>query len=318
MTWLLTGGAGYIGAHIVRAFQRADMPVVVLDDLSTGIRENVPADVTFVEASVSDPVAVAAALRAHDVTGVLHLAAKKSVGESVEKPLLYWEANVGGMRSLLQTCADNGVDRLLFSSSAAVYGTPPSDLVTEETPTAPVSPYGESKLVGEWMLRDLAAAQPLRWAALRYFNVAGAGAPALGDRSISNLVPLTLQALAEGRNPQVFGDDYDTRDGTCIRDYIHVVDLAQAHVAAARRLDAQDLGEVYNVARGEGVTVKEVLATVRAVTGIDFTYDVVGRRGGDPAAYFAEPTKIGRDLGWSAELDLEDMVRSAWEAWQNR
>jgi UDP-glucose 4-epimerase len=318
MTWLLTGGAGYIGAHIVRAFQRAEVPVVVLDDLSTGIRENVPLAVPLVVASVSNTEAVGAALRGHDVTGVLHLAAKKSVGESVEKPLLYWDENVGGMRSLLQTCSDNGVARVLFSSSAAVYGTPPSDLVNEETPTAPVSPYGETKLVGEWILRDLAMAQQLRWAALRYFNVAGAGAPELGDRSISNLVPLTLQALAEGRNPQVFGDDYETRDGTCIRDYIHVVDLAEAHVAAARRLDERDTGEVYNVARGQGVTVKEVLATVRAVTGIDFTYDVVGRRGGDPAAYFAEPTKIGRDLGWTARLDLDDMVRSAWGAWQAR
>ncbi|MGZ4616243.1 MAG: UDP-glucose 4-epimerase GalE, partial [Actinomycetes bacterium] len=275
MTWLLTGGAGYIGAHIVRAFQRADIPVVVLDDFSTGIRENVPADVPLVEASVADAPAVAAALREHAVTGVLHLAAKKAVGESVAKPLLYWDQNVGGMRSLLQTCVDEGVDRVLFSSSAAVYGTPPTDFVTEDTPTAPMSPYGETKLAGEWMLRDLAAATPLRWAALRYFNVAGTGAPELADRSVSNLVPLTLQALSQGRNPQLFGDDYDTRDGSCIRDYIHVVDLADAHVAAARRLDEQDTGELYNVGRGEGVTVKEVYETIRAVTGIDFTYDVV-------------------------------------------
>ena len=318
MTWLLTGGAGYIGAHIVRAFQRADIPVVVLDDFSTGIRENVPADVPLVEASVADAPAVAAALREHAVTGVLHLAAKKAVGESVAKPLLYWDQNVGGMRSLLQTCVDGGVDRVLFSSSAAVYGTPPTDFVTEDTPTAPMSPYGETKLAGEWMLRDLAAATPLRWAALRYFNVAGTGAPELADRSVSNLVPLTLQALSEGRNPQLFGDDYDTRDGSCIRDYIHVVDLADAHVAAARRLDEQDTGDLYNVGRGEGVTVKEVLDTVRAVTGIDFAYDVVGRRAGDPAAYFADPTKIVKELGWSSRFDLHDMVRSAWEAWPAR
>ncbi|MGZ4592456.1 MAG: UDP-glucose 4-epimerase GalE [Actinomycetes bacterium] len=318
MTWLLTGGAGYIGAHIVRAFQRADIPVVVLDDFSTGIRENVPAEVPLVEASVADAPAVAAALREHAVTGVLHLAAKKAVGESVAKPLLYWDQNVGGMRSLLQTCVDEGVDRVLFSSSAAVYGTPPTDFVTEDTPTAPMSPYGETKLAGEWMLRDLAAATPLRWAALRYFNVAGTGAPELADRSVSNLVPLTLQALSQGRNPQLFGDDYDTRDGSCIRDYIHVVDLADAHVAAARRLDEQDTGELYNVGRGEGVTVKEVLDTVRAVTGIDFTYDVVGRRAGDPAAYFADPTKIVKELGWSSRFDLDDMVRSAWEAWPDR
>jgi UDP-glucose 4-epimerase len=315
---MLTGGAGYIGAHIVRAFDAVGLPVVVLDDLSTGIRENVPADVPFVQASVGDSEAVRAALREHRVTGVLHLAAQKAVGESVAKPLLYWDENVGGMRSLLQSCLDEGVDRVLFSSSAAVFGNPPVDFVTEETPVAPMSPYGETKLVGEWMLRDVAAATGLRWAALRYFNVAGAAVPELADRSVNNLVPMTFQALTEGRNPQLFGDDYDTRDGSCIRDYIHVVDLAEAHAAAAARLDQAPMGEVFNVGRGEGVTVKEVFATVREVTGIDFTVDVVGRRAGDPAAYFADATKIGKELGWTARLDLADMVRSAWEAWQHR
>jgi UDP-glucose 4-epimerase len=318
MTWMLTGGAGYIGAHIVRAFAAAGLPVVVLDDLSTGIRENVPPEVPFVLASVGDSGAVRAALREHHVTGVLHLAAQKAVGESVAKPLLYWDENVGGMRSLLQSCLDEGVDRVLFSSSAAVFGNPPVDFVTEETPVAPMSPYGETKLVGEWMLRDVAAATGLRWAALRYFNVAGAGAPELADRSVNNLVPMTFQALTEGRNPQLFGDDYDTRDGSCIRDYIHVVDLAEAHAAAAARLDEAPIGEVFNVGRGEGVTVSEVFATVREVTGIDFTVDVVGRRAGDPAAYFADATKIGKELDWTARLDLTDMVRSAWEAWQQR
>jgi UDP-glucose 4-epimerase len=318
MTWMLTGGAGYIGAHIVRAFDAAGLSVVVLDDLSTGIRESVPADVPFVQASVGDSEAVRAALREHGVTGVLHLAAKKAVAESVEKPLLYWDENVGGMRSLLQSCVDEGVDRVLFSSSAAVFGNPPVDFVTEETPVAPMSPYGETKLVGEWMLRDLAAATGLRWAALRYFNVAGTAAPELADRSVNNLVPMTFRALTAGRNPQLFGDDYDTRDGSCIRDYIHVVDLAEAHAAAAARLDEAPIGEVFNVGRGEGVTVTEVFATVREVTGIDFTVDVVGRRAGDPAAYFADATKIGKELGWTARLDLAEMVRSAWEAWQQR
>lgn len=316
MTWMLTGGAGYIGAHIVRAFQAIDLPVVVLDDLSSGIRENIPSDVPFVRASVADPVAVRGAMRKHGVTGVLHLAAKKAVGESVEKPLLYWDENVGGMRSLLQSCVDEGVDRVLFSSSAAVYGEPPVELVDETTVTVPISPYGETKLVGEWMLRDLAAAQPLRWAALRYFNVAGAGASALADRSVNNLVPMTFRALSAGKNPQLFGDDYPTRDGSCVRDYIHVVDLADAHASAARRLDESDLGEVVNVGRGHGITVKEVFDTAREVTGIDFAVDVVGRRTGDAPSYFADASKIRDLLGWEAHLDLRDMVSSAWDAWQ--
>jgi UDP-glucose 4-epimerase len=319
MTWMLTGGAGYIGAHIARAFRAIDLPVVVLDDLSTGIAENVPDDVPLVTASVQDREAVRSAIREHEVTGLLHLAAKKAVGESVERPLLYWDENLAGMVSLLQVCVEGGVDRVLFSSSAAVFGTPPVEFVTEETPTAPLSPYGETKLVGEWVLRDLAVANPgLRWAALRYFNVAGAGAMDLADRSVANLVPMTFQALSAGRNPQLFGDDYDTRDGSCVRDYIHVVDLAEAHAAAARRLDEGPLGEVYNVGRGEGVTVKEVFDTVRRVTGVDFDVDVVDRRAGDAAAYFADSSKITKELGWTARLGLDDMVRSAWDAWQSR
>jgi UDP-glucose 4-epimerase len=318
MTWMLTGGAGYIGPHIVRAFGEADLPVVVLDDLSTGIRENVPAGVPFVQASVADADAVRGAIREHQITGVLHLAAQKAVGESVELPLLYWHENVEGMRSLLQSCLDEGVGRVLFSSSAAVFGEPPVDVVTEETVTVPISPYGETKLVGEWMLRAVAQANDLRWAALRYFNVAGAGAPELGDRSVNNLVPMTFQALAAGRNPQLFGDDYPTRDGSCVRDYIHVLDLAEAHAAAAQRLDEAPMGEVFNVGRGEGITVKEVFATVRDVTGIDFEVDVVGRRAGDAPAYFADASKIGKELGWTARRDVTDMVRSAWESWQSR
>jgi UDP-glucose 4-epimerase len=319
MTWMLTGGAGYIGAHIVRAFRAVDLPVVGLDDLSAGVRGNVPSDVPFVEASLQDGDAVRAAIREHGVTGLLHLAAKKAVGESVADPLLYWDENVGGMVDLLRVSVDEGVDRVLFSSSAAVYGSPPVELVTEETPTVPMSPYGETKLVGEWALRDVAVAHPsLRWAALRYFNVAGAGAPELADRSVANLVPMTFQALSQGRNPQLFGNDYDTRDGSCIRDYIHVVDLADAHAAAAKRLDAGPLGEVYNVGRGEGVTVTEMFETIRSVTGIDFTVDVVGRRGGDPEACFADSTRIGEQLGWRARLGPDEMVRSAWEGWQSR
>ncbi len=317
-TWLLTGGAGYIGSHVLRALQTAGFDAVVLDDMSSGVRERVPADVPFVEASVLDTDRVRAALEEHRVDGVVHLAAKKAVGESMEQPLLYYRENVGGYESLLRAMLDAGVDRMVFSSSAAVWGTPASERVTEDEPTNPISPYGETKLVSEWMLRDVARATGMRWASLRYFNVAGAGATELADTSVANLVPLVFQALTSGRRPQVFGDDYPTRDGTCIRDYIHVVDLAEAHVAAARRLDEGPLGEVYNLGRGEGVTVKEVLDVARRITGTEFEYDVVGRRAGDPPAYFADPAKAERELGWKATRDLEDMVSSAWEALQAR
>jgi UDP-glucose 4-epimerase len=193
--WLLTGGAGYIGAHIVRAFGEHGLRVVVLDDLSAGIRDNVPADVPFVEARLQDEDAVRSTIREHRVTGLLQLAAKKAVGESVENPVLYWDENVGGFARLLDVCTQEGVERYLFSSSAAVFGNPPVEFVTEETPTAPMSPYGETKLVGEWMLRDLATSDPqVRWAALRYFNVAGTATPELAAASRSSSATTTPPA----------------------------------------------------------------------------------------------------------------------------
>ena len=320
MTWLLTGGAGYIGGHIAHALKDAGLGVVVLDDLSTGLVSRVPEGVPLVPTSVLDIDGVAAALREHRVTGVVHLAAKKAAGESVEQPLRYYRENVTGFERLLTAMGDAGVGRIVFSSSAAVYGSPDTEVVTEESPTVPVSPYGESKLIGEWLLRDLARAAGLSWVSLRYFNVAGAGAAHLGDTGVFNLIPMVFQALSRGQRPKVFGDDYPTPDGSCVRDYIDVVDLADAHVVAAERLasSAGGVGEVYNVGRGEGVSVKEVMEVARKVTGIDFTYDVVGRRPGDPARIVASAEKIGRDLGWHARRDLDDMVTSAWEAWSSR
>ena len=316
MTWMLTGGAGYIGAHIVRAFQDVDLPVVVLDDLSSGVRENVPDAVPFVQASVGDAEAVRAALREHRVTGVLHLAAKKAVGESVEKPLLYWDENVGGMRSLLQSCVDEGVDRVLFSSSAAVYGEPPVELVDETTVTVPISPYGETKLVGEWLTRAAATAHGLRFALLRYFNVAGAGRPELADTAVTNLIPMVFQRLAAGAPPLLFGDDYPTPDGSCVRDFIHVADLARAHVAALDHLAAGGENLLLNIGRGEGASVREVLAMVADVTGLPTDPEVLPRRAGDPPRVVASGDRIRESLDWSAAYDLRQMVTSAWEGWQ--
>ena len=318
---MLTGGAGYIGAHIVRALRENAIDVVVLDDLTNGFAQNVPADVPLIRANVLDTEAVAEGIRAHGVTGVVHLAAKKAVGESVERPLWYYEQNVIATHHLLQAMAANGVDRIVFSSSAAVYGETGVETINEETPTVPTSPYGETKLISEWMIRDQARATGLSYAGLRYFNVAGAGAPELGDRGVNNLIPLVFRALTAGDAPKVFGADYPTRDGSCIRDYIHVVDLASAHAVAVAHLDTERAAgrrveRSYNVGTGTGTTVLEVIDAVRAVTGLTFEAEVVGRRPGDPARIVASSDRLIRELGWRAKHDITDTVASAWDAWQ--
>ena len=313
-TWLLTGGAGYIGAHVARDLIASGRQVVVLDDLSAGHRERVPAEAAFVEASVLDTDAVRAALTTYDVTGVIHLAAKKAVGESVEKPLLYFRENVGGMTSLLQAMADAGTRCLVYSSSAAVYGEPPWSPISEDTPCAPLSPYGQTKLIGEWMLRDEAAARPLSWVALRYFNVAGAGSPELGDTSANNLIPMVFEALDRGEPPRVFGSDYPTADGSCVRDYIHVSDLSEAHVAAAALAESGGVAAIFNVGTGTGASVWEVMAAVSDVVGRDIGAVAVERRAGDPPDLVASVDRISGELGWSASRDLRDMVASAWAA----
>ena len=313
-TWLVTGGAGYIGSHVIRALQSADMHAVVIDDLSHGLAHRVPEGVPLVQARIQDRAAVAAAIREHNVTGVIHLAALKAAGESVEMPLEYYAENVGGMIDLLEVMKAEGVRNFVYSSSAAVYGTPASKPVAEDAALVPENPYGETKVIGEWMARDCGAAWDLSWVALRYFNVAGAGSDELGDNSVNNLIPMVFAALDEGRRPQIFGDDYPTPDGTCIRDYIHVADLADAHVAAARRCEEGGAADIFNVGRGQGSSVREVMDVISTVTGKDVGAEVAPRRPGDPPATFAATEAISRDLGWSASHDLVDMVTSAWRA----
>ena len=316
---MLTGGAGYIGAHIAEALLASGRRVVVLDDLSTGHEQNIPAEAPFIRASLLETAVIRDALADHNVGGVIHLAAKKAVGESVALPLRYYEQNLTGTQSLLGAMLDVGVKRVVFSSSASTYGTPDSEVVTEESPTRPESPYGETKLVSEWILRDIVRSNDLAAISLRYFNVVGASRPGLGDRGVFNLVPLALRALTGGEAPKIFGDDYPTRDGTCIRDYIHAIDLAGAHIAAVDALEAGRSGfDVFNVGRGEGVTVREVLDMVRDVTGITTAPQVVARRPGDPVAVVASAAKIGAQLGWSANHDLRSMIESAWAAWPGR
>jgi UDP-glucose 4-epimerase len=316
MTWLITGGAGYIGAHVVRAMTEAGERAVVYDDLSTGVAERVPDGVPLVVGSTLDGERVRRALTDHGVTGVVHLAAKKQVGESVDLPLHYYRQNVEGLRVLLEAVTAAGVPSFVFSSSAAVYGMPDVDLVTEETPCVPMSPYGETKLAGEWLVRAAGRATGLSTASLRYFNVAGAGAPELVDTGVFNLIPMVFEKLTAGEAPRVFGDDYPTLDGTCVRDYIHVLDLADAHVAAARALRASPgTALTLNIGRGEGVSVREMIDRINAVTGHDRPPTVTPRRPGDPARVVAAADRAAAELGWKAKYDVQDMITSAWAGW---
>jgi UDP-glucose 4-epimerase len=315
MSWLVTGGAGYIGSHIVRAFLGAGIEPVVLDDLSSGHADFVPDGVPFVRGTILDTPLVADTLRAHAVTGVMHIAGFKYAGVSVQQPLHCYDQNVTGTVSVLRAMQDVGVEAIVFSSSAAVYGTPDVDVVTEDTPTNPESPYGESKLIGEWLLRDQARATTLRHTSLRYFNVVGSGTPDLYDTSPHNLFPLVFDALLSGRTPRINGNDYPTPDGTCVRDYIHVADLATSHVAAARVLESgRELRRVYNLGSGDGVSVAQIMTAMAAVTGIPFDPVIAPRRPGDPARIVANGDLAAADLDWRMRYTLDEMVRSAWEA----
>ncbi len=315
MSWLVTGGAGYIGSHVVRAFLGAGIAPVVVDDLSSGHEEFVPAGVPFSRGTILDTDLLTALMREHAVTGVMHIAGFKYAGVSVQQPLHCYEQNVVGTISVLRAMEAAGVPSIVFSSSAATFGTPDVDLVTEETPTTPESPYGESKLIGEWLLADQAKARDLRHVSLRYFNVVGSGTPELYDTSPHNLFPLVFEALLEGRTPRINGTDYPTPDGTCVRDYIHVADLAAAHVVAAQKLDAGTvLRPVYNLGSGDGVSVAQIMTAMAEVTGIAFDPVIAPRRPGDPARIVASGALAHADLDWTMRHTLTDMVATAWEA----
>lgn len=319
MSWLVTGGAGYIGAHVVRAFVDVGLEAVVIDDRSSGHRRFVPAEVPFVEGNLLDTGLVARTLEEHAVTGVVHVAGFKYAGVSVQRPLHTYEQNVTAMVHLLSAMQDTGVGKLVFSSSASTYGTPSEEVVTEKSPVGPESPYGESKLIGEWLLRDQATAVGLTHTSLRYFNVVGSGSPEVCDTSPHNLFPLVLGALVEGRTPRINGDDYSTPDGTCVRDYVHVADLAVSHVAAAKALAAgTPLEPVYNLGSGTGLSVREIMDAVSRVTGIVFEPEVAGRRAGDPDRIVASGELAARDLDWRMRHTVDDMVASAWAALRSR
>ncbi len=308
----MTGGAGYIGAHVVHALRAAGLNAVVLDDLSTGDPGRLPGDVPLARGDVRDPVAVRRVLSRYRPIGLIHLAAHKDVAESVANPLRYYRDNLDGLRVLLQGVIAYGVRNVLFSSSAAVYGTPVTCPVTEVDPACPENAYGRSKLVGEWMLRDVAATAGFGWAALRYFNVAGAAEPRLRDSGQANLVPRLLRAATEGTPARVYGGDYATPDGTAIRDYVHVADIADAHVRAAAALTTGDLtAEVLNVGRGVGVSVREMVDAVGRALGRQLPFLVEPRRPGDAAEVVASADRIRDLLDWRARRDLDDIVTSA-------
>ena len=315
MSWLVTGGAGYIGAHVVRALTAQGLTAVVVDDLSSGHRRFVPDDVAFVEGSILDTSLLVKTMTEHDVSGVVHVAGFKYAGVSVSRPLHTYEQNVTGTASVLAAMADAEVDAIVFSSSAATFGTPTEETVTEQSATAPESPYGESKLIGEWLLRDQATAIGLRHTSLRYFNVVGSGTEDVYDTSPHNLFPLVIEALLEGRTPRINGDDYPTPDGTCVRDYVHVADLAVSHVAAAQAMAAgRELEPVYNLGSGEGVSVRQIMDAMARVSGTEFVPEVQPRRSGDPARIVASGELAARDLDWRMRHSLDDMVASAWAA----
>lgn len=319
MSVLVTGGAGYIGAHVVRLLQQRGEEVVVVDDLSTGAASRI-GDAELVELDLAtDPAyqILTDLMIDKDVEAVIHFAAKKQVGESVQRPATYYHQNVGGLSNLLRAMYDAGVKEMIFSSSAAVYGLPDVDMVPEDVAKAPINPYGETKLIGEWMMRDCGVAWGLRSVALRYFNAAGAGWQDLEDPAALNLVPIILNRLAAGKQPVVFGADYDTADGTCVRDYIHVMDLAQAHLLALDGLrDGKARHAAYNVGTGAGSSVFEVLDGIRDLSGWDFEVRVDPRREGDPAYLVADSSRIKDDLGFEAQFGLAEILQSAWDAKQ--
>jgi UDP-glucose 4-epimerase len=320
MSWLVTGGAGYIGAHIVRALSSAGLTPVVLDDLSSGHRGFIPDGVAFAEGSILDRELVERTLRDHGATGVIHVAGFKYAGVSVKRPLHTYAQNVEGTRVVLEAMGAADVANMVFSSSAAVYGTPDQELVTEDLPKRPASPYGESKLIGEWLLRDQATAtadseHPLRHTSLRYFNVVGSADPSIYDTSPHNLFPLVFEALIEGRTPRINGDDYDTPDGTNVRDYVHVGDIAAAHVVAAQRLaSGAPIEAAYNLGSRNGLSVRQIMDAMARVTGVDFTPEIAPRRPGDPDRIVATGELAARDLDWKMRYSLDEMVRTGWEA----
>jgi UDP-glucose 4-epimerase len=317
MSVLVTGGAGYIGSHVARILTESGTQVVVVDNLSTGLDSRV-LGLPTTNLELSDASATATLeklIEAHKVTAVIHLAALKQVGESVANPEEYFLKNLGGQANLLTAMKNTGVKKFVFSSSAASYGVPDVDLVSEDQTPQPINPYGQTKLIGEWMAKNAETAWGLSHVSLRYFNVAGAGWADLADTQKLNLIPIVFAALKDKTAPKVFGDDYQTPDGSCIRDYVHVMDLAKAHIAALNYLDQGNREyNVFNVGTGIGSSVLEVMQQIKKTTGNDFKFEIAPRRAGDPPRLIADVQRINQVMNWKSENGLAEIVESAWQA----
>jgi UDP-glucose 4-epimerase len=319
-TVLVTGGAGYIGSHLLPVLRRLGYRPLVFDNLSEGHREAV-GETELVIGDLGDYGALRAVIRANRPLAIVHFAAVCSVAESVAEPLRYYETNVTGTVNLVRAALETGTPRVILSSTAAVYGEPKSNPITEEHPTNPINPYGWTKLAAERLLADAAAAYGLSYVAFRYFNAAGAD-PSLGlgedHRPETHLIPLALRATQDDGEPlRVYGQDYPTPDGTCIRDYVHVKDLVDAHMRGlSYLLDGGD-NAVFNLGTGRGWSIREVISAVQEVTGLEVEHEFAERRPGDPAALVASAEKAREVLGWQAEHDLDAIVRSAWNWMQD-
>jgi len=310
---LVTGGAGYIGAHVAAELLKSGYSIRIYDDFSNGLHRRVDGKFRdIVDGDMLDRVKLLAALDGIDA--VIHLAAKKAVEESVKDPLKYYENNVGGSLNLLGAMAAKGVKQLVYSSSAAVYSPNDKEAVLEDDPTAPLSPYGASKLLAEQLISSVGSAEQISNISLRYFNVVGSNIAEFGDNSKDNLVPKVFLALKNGKRPQIYGSDYPTPDGTCIRDYIHVQDLALAHLAALKKVESGYISQVYNVGSGKGYSVKEMMDQISKSIGRDINPELSQARAGDSPKLIASIDKIKEQLGWSPKASLEEMIDSAWQA----
>ncbi|MFU2016511.1 UDP-glucose 4-epimerase GalE [Peribacillus butanolivorans] len=314
---LVVGGAGYIGSHLVKELVNTE-EVIILDNLSTGFRSLVDSKAILIEGDLGDEAVLNDIFLKYPIKAVMHFAANSLVGESVQDPYKYYENNVASTITLLNTMLKHDVKNFIFSSTAATYGIPNVDIIDEEQPTNPINPYGRSKLMVEQILGDFAHAYGLHYVVLRYFNAAGAHESAeIGESHDpeTHLIPIILQHLLGQREKiSVFGTDYDTQDGTCIRDYIHVTDLAKAHILALQALlSGKKNMAIYNLGNGKGFSVKDVIDTCEKVTGVKPNIEYADRRPGDPARLVASAKKIYEDLGWKAAIDLDEIIESAWK-----